>query len=114
MILISSFGSAISFPHLSHLQVCSGLYMGIKTLTLVSIGLGCSMKILSTGIRFNDLSVDNSLNAYVPVVLKCCIKTSSYSDVLLLCQDGYSCLWNYPRLMEKGSINVKFMLHGYN
>ena len=29
-ILISSFGSAITFPHFSHLDTCNGSYMGIK------------------------------------------------------------------------------------
>ena len=53
IILISSFGSAITFPHFSHLSVFKGLYIGIKTLTLGS-GEGCGTKVLSTSRRFQQ------------------------------------------------------------
>jgi len=50
-ICISSFGSAKTSPHFSHLETCRGSYIGIMTLTLAS-GEGCSTNILFTGIRF--------------------------------------------------------------
>jgi len=47
VILISSLGSAITFPHLLHLDTCKGSYIGIKTLTFGSEE-ECSTKTLFT------------------------------------------------------------------
>ena len=50
-ILINSFGCAIIFPHVLHLETSNGLYMGIRTLTLGS-GLSGLTKILFTETLF--------------------------------------------------------------
>jgi len=64
MILISSFGSAITFPHFLHVSVLSGSYMGINALTFSS-EVAFSISSLLASILFQKSQLGHFILSFV-------------------------------------------------